>query len=313
VAESKVVLVTGASGFVGGACLPILAERGYVVHALGRRLPVGGPPPGVSRWHEVDLLSDSVERLVAAVAPTHVVHLAWVTERGRFWLGLENLSWVEASLRLFGAAARHGARRLLFVGSGAEYALTNEPSGGPGQPGAGSSLYAVSKDATRRVLEAAAAAHGVSFAWARLFFPYGPGDAADKLVPTVIQSLLAGRAAECTAGTQVRDLLYIEDVAEALVAVLDSPASGPIDIASGVGVALRDVLLRIAAITGRADLLRLGVRPMAAHEAPRWVGAADRLRDDVGWQPKVALDDGLSRTVEYHRRASAAGLQRPDR
>jgi nucleoside-diphosphate-sugar epimerase len=108
----KRVLVTGATGFIGRQCLLPLLTSGYEVHAaVIDALP--GEPPGV-QWHRVDLLApDQVTNLIAAVQPSHLLHLAWYAVPGKYWTSPENLPWVQASLGLLqsfgsGVAGRDG-------------------------------------------------------------------------------------------------------------------------------------------------------------------------------------------------------------
>src|SRR3974390_723916 len=97
----KRVLLTGASGFIGSECLPFLAARGYDVHVLARKPAWDGALPLQSlHYHQCDLLDQDCEALLAEIQPTHLLHLAWYAEHGKFWSALENLDWVAASLRL---------------------------------------------------------------------------------------------------------------------------------------------------------------------------------------------------------------------
>ena len=95
----KRVLVTGARGFVGRHCLPLLLARGYEVHAVSTR-----PGPKADddvRWHQVDLLDGAAApALIDAVHPSHLLHLAWCTAHGAYWTSPQNLQWVESTLAL---------------------------------------------------------------------------------------------------------------------------------------------------------------------------------------------------------------------
>src|SRR4051794_12940479 len=93
----KRVLVTGASGFIGRHCLPALSARGFDVHAIHAT----GTPGIESTWHRVDLIEPvQMRRLLDEVQPTHLLHLAWYVDHGKYWTSTENLRWIEASLSL---------------------------------------------------------------------------------------------------------------------------------------------------------------------------------------------------------------------
>jgi nucleoside-diphosphate-sugar epimerase len=86
-----------------------------------------------------------------------------------------------------------------------------------------------------------------------------------------------------------------------MVAVLESDATGPINIASGCCLPLRDVIGRIAEQIGRPELVRLGARPNSGSEPPRLAAVIHRLRDEVGFRPVRSLDQGLAATIAWWR------------
>lgn len=298
----KRVLLTGAGGFVGRRCLAPLAEAGYEVHAVGRRPATHASVDAPSlRWHAIDLLdARGVAALIAEVEPTHLLHLAWYTEHGKFWTAVENLSWVGASLKLFEAFAAVGGRRVVAAGTCVEYAPEGDaPCSEASTPLAPATLYGACKHATHVALEAFARQAGFTSAWGRLFFPYGPGEPPGRLVPSVARSLLLGEPALCTHGRQVRDFIHVEDAAHAFVALLDSGVEGAVNVGSGQPVALREVVEKVAAHAGRSDLIRLGARPAPEGEPLSLYADARRLREEVGWSPRYDLDEGLAAMVEW--------------
>jgi nucleoside-diphosphate-sugar epimerase len=161
-------------------------------------------------------------------------------------------------------------------------------------------LYGESKDAAHRIVEEYAEATGLSAAWARLFFTYGPGEHPTRVVASVARALVAGDSVACSEGTQVRDFLYVEDLGSALAALVDSSVEGALDIGSGDPLALRDLLLRLEQLAGRENLVRLGEAP-ARDEAARIVANTRRLHSDLDWRPSYTLDDGLERTLAWWR------------
>ena len=107
---------------------------------------------------------------------------------------------------------------------------------------------------------------------------------------------------ETSSGEQVRDFLHAEDVAAAFVALLDSPVTGPVNVASGVPVAVRELVAEIALATDRAELLELGALPQRPGEPPRILADVRRLREEVGFRPEFDLAGGVAAAVEALRR-----------
>lgn len=291
----KRVLVTGAGGFIGTRALPALRRRGFEVHAVGRR---HGSDERV-RWHTADLLDDGARRaVVAEVGPSHLLHLAWCAEHGRFWEARENADWVAATVRLVEEFAASGGERAVCAGSCAEYdwatgGLCSEATT-PLRP---ATFYGACKDATRRVVERAE----VAVAWGRVFFLYGPGEHPARLVAAVARALVAGERAPTSAGAQRRDFLHVDDVADAFAALVASDVEGPVNVGSGEGVAIRAVVEQIARAAGRSDLLDVAALEQRPGEPAELVADVTRLREQLCWAPEVRLGEGLAQTVAWWR------------
>ena len=302
------VLVTGGTGFVGRPTLEVLVQRGLEVHALSSR---PSPPElqGV-RWHHADLGDDiAVERVIGAVRPDRLVHLAWYVEHGLFWEAPENVLWVERSLRLLRAFAAAGGRRAVMLGTCAEYAWPDRETAlsEAASELAPATLYGVAKDALRRLAGAYAERHGVELAWGRLFFLYGPREDTRRLVASVARALSAGEIAQTGSATQRRDFLHVDDVALALVELLGSPVVGPVNIASGEAVELAEVLTLIAQACGSPELLRRGALADRAGEPQLLLADVSRLREEVGFRPRIGLEEGIAKTVEWWRAEGSEG------
>lgn len=294
----KKILVTGANGFVGRHCLPLLTAKGYEVHAVYSNKP--DSQAGNVQWHEADLLDPSVvTRLMAEVQPTHLLHIAWFASPGVFWNSLTNLRWVRASLDLLETFALGGGQRVVMAGSCAEYDWKHGDLTEGLTPLTPATLYGASKHALQCILEQFAAQTGTSAAWGRLFFLYGPFEHPDRLVAYVVKSLLRGEPAHCSHGNQVRDFLYVEDAASAFVALLDSEVTGPVNIASGEARALKEIILKIADLLDGHSLIRLGSVQTPANEPERLVADVQRLRNEVGWSHQWGLEKGLNETISW--------------
>ena len=294
------VLVTGGAGFVGRHAVAALRARGFEVHAAGRRAP-----EGAHVFHAADLRDGPSRRAaVRAAGASHLLHLAWITEPGRYWQAPENLDWAAASLDLVRAFREAGGTRAAVAGTCAEYDWTATdgqfPESAPCRP---ATLYGAAKDGLRRILSAYAASAGLSLAWGRLFYLYGPGEAPGRLVGDAARALLAGARFATSAGSQRRDFLHVSDAGEAFAALLDCAVEGPVNIGSGTAVPVRTILETVARLTGGTDLIDFGARPLPPTEPACIAADIRRLVDEVGFRPRLPLEDGLRATLA----ATAAG------
>jgi nucleoside-diphosphate-sugar epimerase len=289
------VLVTGGSGFIGSQTLAPLAARGFRVHVASRRIPSTAAVSHDITFHKCDLDSpEQVWRLLHETRPTHLLHLAWYAEHGRFWTSPKNLDCVAASLTLFRAFAECGGKRIVAAGTCAEYDWTTGAErfaeSSPVKP---HTLYGRAKDSLRAILEQWSTGAGLSSAWGRVFLLYGPGEDERRLVPSIAGPLAEGGIAKCLCGTHVRDFLHVNDVAAAFAALVDSAVTGPVNVSSGEGIELGQVARLLAGPSVPAGRLQIEQRPFTPENPQHIVGDATRLRDEVGWRPSRTLEQGL--------------------
>jgi nucleoside-diphosphate-sugar epimerase len=306
---SRIVLVSGAGGFIGRWSVPRLMAAGYEVHAVVGR--TASPLPAQLRGaeiHRTDLLDGaSVQKLTAAVKPSHLLHFAWMATPGVYWTSPDNYRWLAASQHLLQCFEDNGGVRAVMAGSCAEYdwsrvGVCDERTSPLADDGkAPIPPYTECKIALQKALERCGVSQRLSTAWGRIFFQFGPGEHPDRLVASVIVSLLSGREAPCTHGRQIRSFLHVADVGSAFAALLDSDTMGPVNIGSGVPISIAELLGNIASQIGRPELIRLGARDAPPFEPPLLIPAIDRLCREVGWRPHFGLTDGIADAIAWWR------------
>jgi protein O-GlcNAc transferase len=284
------VLLTGASGFVGRQAIGPLLDLAYEVHAVGNT--VTDPR---ARWYRADLLDQGSRRqLLAAVRPDALLHCAWVTRPGEYWSSPANLDWVAASLDLARGAVEQGTRRILMVGSCAEYDWT-APLDRPWReddPCRPLSLYGTAKDALRRTMAAFAAEAGIAFVWARLFHLYGPFEPPSRLVSGLISAMREGRSAVTGPAVTTRDFMHVGDAGRGLAHLLASDARGAVNVASGQPVTIGDLAKYLGQISGCSNPIT-EIRARAGE--PKTITADTTRLRATGFRPAIGLKDGLAK------------------
>lgn len=294
------IIVTGASGSIGRHTLSPLLDSGCEVYAISRRRNVDFEWPRGVRVLILDLFDDTArQKTLAKISAEWLLHLAWYAEHDKFWEAKDNIAWLALSIRMLGEFAQNGGQRVVVSGTCAEYRWDGEPCRETSTPLEPRSLYGICKATLFKFLEAGAARLGVNYAWGRIFLLYGSSESEGRLIPSTARALLEGRPALCTHGQQVRDFLHVEDVARALVRILTSGVSGPVNIGSGEPISIAQAVSELAGQAGRAHLVRLGALPAREDDVPVLVPDVARLRDEVGFRPALTLAEGMQKTLAW--------------
>lgn len=289
------VLLTGASGFLGRYVLESLQRHSIETVMLGRHRPPGS---AFADFIEADLLAaPDFTLLVKESAATHLLHLAWYAEHGKYWTSPLNLRWVEATTRLVEAFCVAGGQQVVAAGTCAEYDWSYGYCREDSTPLNPATLYGIAKDATRRLAMAMCAQYQLPCAWGRVFLPFGAGEASQRLIPSLVEVFQGKRFAFGVNAAAERDFLHASDVAEGFVTLLRSGASGAYNISSGQPSQLSEVVRALARQFAADPQAVLDLTTARLGEPPLLVGENLKLKT-LGWQPLLSLVQGLERTVQ---------------
>jgi len=297
------VLVTGATGFVGGALLRRLEGRPLIV--LGRTPPAARGvtflPADLAEPETIARHRDALGGVAA------VVHLGAAMLRSSDPAADEMPHTlrvnVEGTARLL-AALPSPLAAFCYASSVDVYGPPSTLPIGEDHPVRPASFYAVSKLATEHLLDVWAGRTGTPLAMLRLSQVYGPGDTSAKAIPSFVRAVLAGTVPRLAGnGGDTRDWVYVDDAVEAIVAALDRRARGTFNVAGGRGTSVREMLAIVQRLAGApVD----AAWPPARRPAMRIEIDVARARAELGWAPRVALDEGLRRTIAWFRDARVA-------
>lgn len=283
------VLVTGGSGFVGRHIVAAL-------HAAGAE--VIAPPRTAADLLTASGRQQAVTRAQAAL----LIQAAWVTRPADFWRSPANLDWADATIDLARRFAATGGQRIVLVGTCAEYDWTLAgtvpwPETRPCRP-------ATPYGAAKALAWAVIGRLGIPVANARLFWPVGPHEHPDRLLPGLIRAVQTGCAIATGPAALTRDLMDVRDAGAAIAALALARVAGPVNIGSGRPFRLDELA---AAVAGAGSpLVRLGARAPAAGEPLVLLPDTGRLRREVGFVPRIAPSQTLADAVADWRASARA-------
>jgi nucleoside-diphosphate-sugar epimerase len=288
-------LITGATGFVGSHLVRRLADDGWSVDALVRRDNADLPQGVRARRDPGDV--DGLTELVGKIRPEVCFHLA--TEFRGVHVPADIAPMIEGNIhfgnRLAQAVSQTGD--CLFLNLGTVWQHYDARAYSP------VSLYAATKQAFADLLVFYSEVEALPVVTLELTDTYGPDDPRAKLVPVLAKAVRDGTTLEMTDGTQLIDLVYIDDAVEAILATAAGDPGSTYGATSGAHVDLRALVAAVERAAGHPIDVRWGVRPSRPREMlTDWTVSPP----PPGWRPKVDLDEGLARVLAAQRPAGGS-------
>jgi UDP-glucose 4-epimerase len=311
------ILVTGGAGFIGSHVVDAYVAAGHEVAVIDD-FSTGSEANlnPAAQVHRLDLRErDGVERVVALFRPEVVNHHAAQAEVPKSVAdpGLDAQINIVGGLNLLKASVDHGVKKVIFISTGG--ALYGEPDVVPADedhPIRPLSPYGTSKFAFEQYVGMFKRTFGLEYTVLRYANIYGARQdfksEEGRVVAIFASRMLARKPITIDGdGEQSRDMLHVGDAASANLAALERGAGGTYHVSTGVAVTINELYRKIALLTDY---------DLPPNHGPRRQGdvyriALDNLRAqrELGWEPRIPLEEGLARTVDYFREQV---LRRPD-
>lgn len=283
------IVVTGATGFLGSWVCRVLSEN-HSLTALIRPESNRKRLDGIENLDFVTATVDEWPEVINKAHPHALISMEWWGVDGKDRNNPNQKSNIKRSADLL--------ERLnpipLLVGTGSQAEL------GPvsnlireSQPDSPTNEYGQSKVVTRSLFIEKALKSSTRFIWARIFSTYGPLDREDWLIPTTMRSLASGQEMRLTKGEQEWSYLHAYDLAKAFQTCIEhEELSGIVNIGNPITVRLKEVVMKIANLEGRPELLNFGSVPYRDDQVMRLAPICESLTS-AGWTPKIDIDSGL--------------------
>lgn len=282
------LLVTGASGFIGRAFCEFASRAKHQVTAL-TRTPAAFDQSETTAI-EYDFLKDTPSSL-SLEGYDAVFHPAWISTPGEYWNSPLNAAFVEATLHFANAlSAVPKPPQLCVAGTCAEYLPDKNPLSEEAPLNTNSRLSYIR---SKLQLHERLAMSYPKLSWARIFYPYGPGEHSSRLVSSAIAAMKKGESFKLNAPHFQKDYIYIDDLCSAILSVIDKQLLGPVNIGSGEAVQLGALLQEATSHLSNQSEIET---PNARDLPPLEITIADvgKLKA-TGWTPRTGITEGLKK------------------
>ncbi len=303
----KRAVVTGGSGFIGSHLVKALHEKGVDVAVVVRYKDVARNPRLAKLWDQLVIIEadlrhrDSLQRMMG-FKPDAVFHLAAYNHVGDSFRQVEECYDVNAKGSANVLDVVNGYARAVYVSSSEVYGDQNEVPWKETMAANPKSPYAITKYAGElhaRMLQRL----NFPVRIVRPFNTYGPGQSSKAFISELIQKGLAGSPIRTTLGEQTREFNYVTDTVRGIIlaAECDEHIEGPVNVASGQEIEIRELARKIHELTGATSDLKIGAEPYRPNEIWRMKADTTIAREMLGYEAVVPLEEGLRATVEWFK------------
>jgi len=309
--KGKKILVTGAGGFIGSHLAERLVKENAKVRAM-----VHYNALGTWGWLDRSEFSEHMDIYAGDITDAGSVRKALEGIEIVFHLAaliaipysyIAPMSYVrtniEGTINVLNAARETGVKRIIHTSTSEVYGTAQKVPISENHPLQGQSPYSASKIAADKMVEAYHLSFGLPTVTVRPFNTFGPRQSARAVIPTIITQLLSDSALSLGNLHPTRDLNYVDDTVDGfLTAAVTPKAIGEtFNLGSGEEISIGDLAKLIASLVGKKVKIKRNqnrMRPQGS-EVGRLLADNSKAKRELGWQPRVGLQQGLSQTIDW--------------
>jgi len=313
--HGKKILVTGAGGFIGSHLVEALVKSGANVRALVHY-------NSRNDWGLIELLPEEIRQQLDVVAGDVrdafmmrnvvkgcriVFHLAALIGIPYSYVAPDSYvdTNVKGTLNVLQASLSEAVERVIHTSTSEVYGTARYIPIDEKHPLQGQSVYSASKIGADKIAESFYCSFNLPVSIIRPFNTYGPRQSARAILPTIVTQALANSELKLGSLVPVRDLTYVKDTVDGFLKMAESENSVGelINIGTGVGISIGALAERITTLLGKKFKIvrdEQRVRPEKS-EVMELVCDARKAKAMIGWEPRVSLDEGLRKTIQWAR------------
>lgn len=295
------VLLLGGHGFLGSHILSRLINLNYEIHVVGRNSSEESHEDYI--FHNINLFSASDVQNKLPRSFQYVINASGSIDHSNYFFGGKEIfeSHFLAVKNIIDHIDRAPLKKFIQIGSSDEYgsypkdineSLVCEPF----------SPYSLGKLFASNFISYLGKYEDFPGLIFRPFLFYGNGQKHDRFLPSLILACIANKKFDLSPGEQIRDFCHVKDIVDAILISLDLdlPLGEKINLGSGQGISIKEVVFKVQELVG-AGKPNFGSLSYRDGENMHLVSNTNKAFELLRWKPKISLEDGLLKTIQYYK------------
>jgi len=293
------ILVTGGTGFIGSHLVNALAKRGHRIIVVGRTKKQNRSN---IKFYQANICSPKIDLVFKKERPDIIFHLAAILSTKNI-VALTKTNII-GSLNILELTRKYKIKKFIFASSASVYGHTTTPLIQENHSTNPLSVYGLSKLTTEKLIEIYYNLYKIPYIVIRYGNIYGPRQKILRPgsgIVNFIYKILHDQIPEINgSGKQLRDYIYIDDLIDASLKIIKTKKVGIYNVGSGVGISLNDIISKINKILSKNIKPKYNLS--AGGGVKKSILDIKKIKKDMKWRPKISIDTGLRKTIEYFKK-----------